>query len=894
MMPDRKHILPALVKIAMLLTAGRLPAQFLYWDYIDMVTDTVESGAYADMVVGPDGKIHISYWQRTEDKLIYAWKAPGEPGWHLEYVDPTHQNGFRSSVCLDATGAVHIAYYEDVSSQVAIRYAKRLGPGNWSVEQVPDIYGRGYGNYGPWGTATTKERVQHSLELVFDENNQPHIAFFDGWMMIDAFPTCTPNSNYGFKLHQAIRINGQWTARSLGHVSDLFRSCNPFASRDSLPLGDRYGEYLDLLVEPDGTMDIFSMSRFNNHITRHRTIFPYVDTLWVRSVVDSLPRLLPNFTNSWSNFNRFYTLEGISATMTPDRNIHLAYTSSIFYGENFCCTSSTNDLVYTRISPAGVPTYHMFGTGSYRNYTDIATRGGSDSVFILYADLSRSAFILAESFDSGNTWSHDTILPGIAIGKCQLEIHGDSIYALIFDSQRENLLLWKRYLIGGEWSVDQVTLSQNRGQSIEAALTFANEDTIVDVAFTDSYTGRLYHARGTKATGWNWVIGQLDHQSPNTTAPALSMTSADEPVVVYNGGSARDLRMARHTAGGWQYEVVAQGANPQFTDIEVSANDTLHVIYYDGNQGCMHWAHRHLDDSTWVTEGVTCETMNSGLFPSLQLDENGLPHVAFYNGNDRSLYYASLNGTTRRWEIDSVDGGTHSAIGKYSSLVFDSAGLPKIAYLNEQEDDVLLAEMDASGAWVRTVVDSLPIANIGRPIDLQLDPFGKVWIAYNYFGDFDRTKLMHRDGPVWREVGVSSAGRIANAFDFKVSGGDLFLIGKKNEIQNTGVAMLYAKNGVFVEALEAEQLSQNVRFQNYPDPFSGVTTFRMELKRPENLSLYIIDLLGRPVGSVFDSWSMGAGIHESRFDGSHLDPGIYFCELRSDTDRMVKKVVVSR
>jgi hypothetical protein len=39
---------------------------------------------------------------------------------------------------------------------------------------------------------------------------------------------------------------------------------------------------------------------------------------------------------------------------------------------------------------------------------------------------------------------------------------------------------------------------------------------------------------------------------------------------------------------------------------------------------------------------------------------------------------------------------------------------------------------------------------------------------------------------------------------------------------------------------------------------------------------------------------MGPGIHEIHFDGSHLDPGVYFCELRSDTDRMVKKIVVSR
>ncbi len=884
---NRKQLVLTLIFLSAILP---LHAQFLHWNYIDMVTDTVQSGAYSDMKIGNDGTIHISYWQRVEDKIVYAWRGPNDTLWHREYVDPTHQNGFRSSICLDAAGTPHIAYYENVSSQVAVRYAKRLGPSNWLVENLPDIHGRGYGDYGPVGTVSSKERIQHSLELIFDENNKPQIAFFDGWMDINAFPGCTSASDYGFKLHQGIRVNNEWLVRSLGHVHDLHQSCNPYPLRDTLPMGDRYGEYLDMLMEPDGTIDIFSMSRFNNEIIQHRTLFPFVDTVWTKTPLDSLKRIT---IQVFGSFTRFFTFEGISATRSNDGYTHLAYTTSVFYGDNFFYIDSSA-LAYTRISPSGAISYKEFPPGTYRNYTDIVTNGGADSVFVLYADISNLYFVLASSADSGSTWQSDTFLNGIAIGRCQLDIHGDTLYALIFDAQRERLLLYKRNLMGGAWVVDQVTFSEAKGQSLDAVFTVSGNDTLVQTAFNDGYTGELFYSEGTRSSGWNWAIQKLDSAASDVIAVSMARTTGGDLVVAYNGGAGRDLKMATRTAGNWSYEVVVPSGNPQFTDIAISSMDSVHLVYYDGNQGCLHRASKHLNGNVWALEDIICDTNAVGLYPSLVLDANELPHVSYYKDTDRSLYYAKLNGTTRIWEIDSVNGGTSSAIGKHNDLLLDANGLPKIAYLNEQDDAVLLSEMDQSGTWNHTVVDSQAISNIGRPIDMQLDQFGKLWIAYNYFSNFERTKLMHRDGALWREVGVSSIGRIANEFRFEIIGGDLFLLGKKNQIQNTGVAMLFAPNGVFVEANEAVMLSHSVAIQNFPNPFTDETTFQLELDEPEVLSLRIIDLVGHEVGQVFEAQKLAAGTHQFDWDATNLAPGIYLYVLQSPTGRTVQKMVIAR
>jgi hypothetical protein len=884
-----------LLLLALIIGPLGLKAQFLNWDFIDMVTDSVQSGAYADMKIGPDGTLHISYWHRIEDKLIYAWKSPGGTTWNREYVDITQANGFRSSIALNHAGQVYIAYYEDVNGTVGIRYARRNGPSQWTIEPLPDIYNQGYGDYGPLGSATSKERIQHSLELIFDENNQPQIAFFDGYMKLDAFPQCTPNSRYGFKLHQAFRVNGNWIVRSLGHVPDHFLSCGD-VTPDTLPHGDRYGEYCDLLLAPDGSLETFSLSRFNNEVIRHRTLFPYVDTVWVKSSLDISYQVVDttniNIGSWW--FKAFFTFDGISAHASPDDFRHVAYGSSLFYGENFCCTSLTNDLVYTRISPSGAITRHEFGLGTHRSYTDILTRGGSDSLFIVYADVSNLYFILQESADSGNTWAADTIMPGIGIGRSVMDIYQDSLNVLLFDAQRESLVLCKRHVNGGAWRIERVTFSESRGQSLDAEYRIAANDTTAHIAFNDGYSGELYYATGRKSQGWSWTITEPDANASGVIAISEALTTAGEPVIAYNGGENRDLRIAIHDNAGWHVSVIDSGGNPQFTDVAITNGDSIFVAFYEGNQNCLHRARKQLNDVAWRFDDIDCDSSAVGLYPSMKLDASGVPHVAYYNDNDRALYYAKLNTSTWQWDKTHIHGGSASAIGKYANLQLTANGLPKIAYLDEQYDGVWLAEQDQFGNWDSTKVDSVPVQNIGRPIEMQIDQFGKVWLSYNFYSNFERIKLMRDDGTQWTEVGVSSTGRVANEFVFRILGGDLFFVGKKNEIQNTGVAMLYAKNGLFVDINGQNLLSYNVSIVNFPNPSQALTTFRLDVKQPTQLDLRIYDLAGRQVETVFENRKFSTGSFDFGFDTRQLAPGVYLYALTSASGRTVQKLIVAR
>ncbi|HEX9660181.1 MAG TPA: T9SS type A sorting domain-containing protein, partial [Rhodothermales bacterium] len=66
--------------------------------------------------------------------------------------------------------------------------------------------------------------------------------------------------------------------------------------------------------------------------------------------------------------------------------------------------------------------------------------------------------------------------------------------------------------------------------------------------------------------------------------------------------------------------------------------------------------------------------------------------------------------------------------------------------------------------------------------------------------------------------------------------------------------------------------------QNYPNPFSGVTTIAFDLPRPERTTIQVLDLLGREVSRVVDQ-VFDAGSYNVNFDARGLSSGVYLYRL---------------
>lgn len=881
--------LACLLLVAGLCLGQRVSAQFLYWNYHNILDEQRESGARPDMAMDDSGNFHVVYWQQDEDRLIYAFRAEGSAVWTREYVDAGRPNGYISAIAVDGSGIPHVVYMENDNFVARYRYARRAGPNNWLVEAIPDDPVRGWGEYGPNGPVNVSDRVQHSADILIQPGGDPQVVFFDGWASPSAFPDCTPSSNYGFRMHQATKLFGQWYVGDLGLVPDVENSCGEGANPYPLPRGDRYGEFGKVVQLGNGDLEAYAVSKFNNNVLRFRTTSS--DTTWVYGQVDSLGGNL--FPPWWSWSQRFFTFNGLDATVDRNNEVHLAYGISFNYGENFCCVGDVNKLVYARIVDGDTAYRYSLGDSAnftYRNYTSLATQG-TDSVYLVYADLTTFQLKMYESVDSGKTWAHDTIADFLALSRSPVAISNDSLRVLYYDSGTESLTLAHRWLGGGAWRYEPLTTSQLHGESLDGTVVAVAGDTVGYVAFNDGFLGKLFFAAGTANGAWNFQVEELDQAGGQVKAVSFALGPVQEPCVAFASGASGDLRLAVYSNNAWNYETVDTAANVAFTDVAVSAQDTLHLVYYDDNLNCLRHASRHFAQTQWRYDSIPCDSLPVGEYPSLVVDAAGVPHVSYYDDGGLQLLYARRNPVGFAWEVDTVYQAVPSAVGKFNSLRLDANGRPVIAFLDEQRTDVLLAEQDAQGAWTLSTVDSSSVTSIGRPTRLSLDQFGKPWVAYNYYTNFDRVRLMHRD-PDWREVAVSSQGQIARAFVFEIIGGDLFILGKKNEEGNTGVAMLHAPGGVFVEREAPQPEPTGFVLSNYPNPFTGRTTFRLELEAPQTLSLEILDLHGKRVGQLLDHRKCSAGIHTFEYRADGLAPGVYLCVVSNGQSRQVKKLVV--
>ncbi len=79
--------------------------------------------------------------------------------------------------------------------------------------------------------------------------------------------------------------------------------------------------------------------------------------------------------------------------------------------------------------------------------------------------------------------------------------------------------------------------------------------------------------------------------------------------------------------------------------------------------------------------------------------------------------------------------------------------------------------------------------------------------------------------------------------------------------------------------------------QNYPNPFSRLTTIAYELATPTTVSLVLFDALGRQV-AVLDVGLRQAGRHEVAFEASSVPSGTYLYRLTTDTGHQTRRMLV--
>ncbi|NUN10002.1 MAG: T9SS type A sorting domain-containing protein [Ignavibacteriaceae bacterium] len=103
---------------------------------------------------------------------------------------------------------------------------------------------------------------------------------------------------------------------------------------------------------------------------------------------------------------------------------------------------------------------------------------------------------------------------------------------------------------------------------------------------------------------------------------------------------------------------------------------------------------------------------------------------------------------------------------------------------------------------------------------------------------------------------------------------------------------------------EADRVSLNRLYQNYPNPFSSATTIKYTVvpehgkekvsrEAMNNVTLKIFDILGREIETIVNT-QLPAGEYDASFESHTLPSGIYYFELTSGSFRSVRKMLLIR
>jgi hypothetical protein len=138
-----------------------------------------------------------------------------------------------------------------------------------------------------------------------------------------------------------------------------------------------------------------------------------------------------------------------------------------------------------------------------------------------------------------------------------------------------------------------------------------------------------------------------------------------------------------------------------------------------------------------------------------------------------------------------------------------------------------------------------------------------------------------------------------NVYSIAVSGSRVFLGGEFLEVgglpQSSIASILAVVTGVEESAPDA---AGSVLGPPAPNPFGASTSIRLSLLKQENVTLRIFDVHGRQI-QVLASGMMPAGNHVFGWDGRDRDgkaavSGVYFCELKTASVSLKRKLVLVR
>ncbi|MEM6342788.1 MAG: T9SS type A sorting domain-containing protein [Bacteroidota bacterium] len=857
-----------------------LEAQLLSWQYENILTDIQQSGASPDLMIDDAGNLHVSFWIRKEEKLMYARRDKASGQWTYEVVPESGAYGLRSAILIDNNGFVHIAFLRRQDDEAWLHYATNES-GSWQSSRIfdsSDLGAYGEGSVFPF-------YLKHSLDITLQSSGEPLIMFFNGKISntipCNDAPGLTSYNQYELNLNViAKQTDNTWSHNQLPDI-------NFTENFGCLPGVDRFGEFCQIIPGPNDNFYaignalhtsslIWAESASNNLLN------------WSYQSADSLERVF----NTMLTTNTFYEgFDDLVFDQSADGYIHLIYTTSNFYGK-LSNNDARKQFFYNRFHPdsIGMAGYSPFykevtSRDGYKNHLSLAAKS-ADSIFLSYQIANSSDVIVSQSTNGGDTWSVDTLLSAPITSKMKMSLYQDSLFLLAYHEDLDFLTLSRRSTQVNNWVTENASLTETRAASFDSEIERSGTDDQIYIAFDEASTGSVNY--GERINGvWTYqtVISDIDF----IDGLSLARYANGDPVIAFADQGGQSLEIASRVGGSWQINTIQSGG--QYRDLQLlEVNGALHLCYYLASEGELRYAFLDNPGGVWTNQLIDNTSLIVGQQPSFKADNNGKLYVAYVDAFNAKLKLANLP-VGGSWTFADVT-NPQSYIPVFPDVEITQNDEPLIAFRDASSNRIIVANSDGQGGWTFDPVVGDFTNLVGAPLDLLLDDKDRPWILYNYLSASDELRLIRRDGQgLWNQVSVlNNINQIANSFDFHLVDQDFYVLGKQNRPGQNGIGMLYAFDGVNT-SLEESLVGGS--FRVWPNP-SGQSPLWLsfELIKPQEISVAIYNLQGQKLHLIQDTQLLTAGNHQLQWDPASMSPGMYFVVLETAKGRLTQKLVV--
>ncbi|MEL6650374.1 MAG: T9SS type A sorting domain-containing protein [Bacteroidota bacterium] len=859
-----------------------LPAQLLSWQYENILSDLQQSGASPDLHLDAAGDLHVSFWLRPEEKLVYGHRDKASGQWTYELIPDAGAYGLRSAITTDPSGAVHIAFLHRQGQEAWLHYATNAG-GSWTSSRIyndSDLGAYSEGTQFPF-------YLEHSLDITMQANGEPVIMFFNGrvenTITCTSVPGLTSYNLYELNLNVTARqTGGGWNQNQLPDVSFT-------ESFGCLPGVDRYGEFSQIYRRSDDTYFGIGNAMHSGRLMWARSA-PGNLLNWNYFTIDSLERIFAANLTSTTFYEGF---DDIVFDESPDGQIHAIYIVSNFYGK-LSNADSRKRFYYTRFHPdsLGQPGYSPFyneitSRDGYKNHFALAAKS-ADSVFISYHQANNSEVIVSTTTDGGQSWNPSTLFFAPVTSKMKMEIYQDSVFLLAYHEDLDFLSLSRRSVNASTWITENATVTEERGTHFSSELERVNNDDRAYIAFDEAFGSSVNY--GERING-SWNFETVSDAPTEIQGVAMARYSNGDPVVVYVDEGSNTLVAASRNASNWQMATIQSG--DQYRDLTlIEENDVLHLSYYVVSQGELRYATLPSPSAVWSVQLVDNSSLIVGQHASMAMDASGALHIAYVDVIGAKLKKASLT-PGGSWTFSDVT-NSQAFIPAFPDIKVRQDNGLVIAFRDASTNRIIIATEDGAGSWSIEPIAGDLTNLVGAPLKLVLDDLDRPWVLYNYLTASDELRLVRQDGNGdWNQVSVlNNINQIANSFDFHLLEDDFYILGKQNRTGGNGIGQLFAANGVNTNL---EALLQNGTFQLAPNPIGiGAESVEIsfDLMRAQEVSFSLYNLQGQKVHTIVEARQFSAGPHRLLSKTLDLSPGMYFVVLESAGGRLTQKLVV--